>query len=83
MTMLGTLDEVLYLQGDEDGDVGVQCRRCYDRGGLPVVFYTTNHENTAYQNNRDRVAIVHSITGLLVESLDHLDNHKPAQNIKT
>jgi hypothetical protein len=33
------IDELLYLQGDEDCDVSVQCRGC-DKGGEPVIFYT-------------------------------------------
>jgi hypothetical protein len=33
------LDELLYLQGDEECDVSVQCREC-DKGGEPVAFYT-------------------------------------------
>jgi hypothetical protein len=33
-----TVDLHCWLQGDEDGGVGVQCRTC-DRGGMPVVYY--------------------------------------------
>jgi hypothetical protein len=33
------VDGLLYLQGDEDCDVSVQCRGC-DKGGEPVIWYT-------------------------------------------
>lgn len=38
------VDELLWLSGDEDCDVSVQCRGC-DKGGEPVVFYTTHGTN--------------------------------------
>jgi hypothetical protein len=62
-------DTYLYLMGDEDGDVGLQCREC-DRGGLPVVFYTTNKKVTGYQDAS--VIVVHSILDLVMEGTNHL-----------
>jgi hypothetical protein len=38
------VDDLLWLAGDEDGDVSVQCRGC-DKGGEPVVFYSTHGSN--------------------------------------
>lgn len=38
------VDELLWLSGDEDGDVSVQCRDC-DTGGAAVVFYSTHGPN--------------------------------------
>lgn len=36
---MNTWDELFYLMGDEDTDVGAHCRLC-DRGGLPVANYS-------------------------------------------
>jgi hypothetical protein len=38
------VDELMWLSGDEEADVSVQCRGC-DKGGEPVVFYTAHGGN--------------------------------------
>ena len=35
---LAYLNASLWLQGDEDGGVGMNCRRC-DLGGEPIAYY--------------------------------------------
>lgn len=39
-----SLDDLLWLQGDEDADVSVHCRGC-DKRGEPVIFYSTHGSN--------------------------------------
>lgn len=71
--MLADIDSLLWLRGDEDGDVSVQCRH-ENRGGLPVIFYTIDVKNNAYRNCPD-VIIVHTITALINACVDHCDFH--------
>lgn len=67
-----TFDEMFYLMGDEDTDVGVHCRVC-DTGGLPVVFYTTDTNVTGYQSAA--VVVVHTISDMMKAGSDHQATH--------
>jgi hypothetical protein len=55
------VDQFLYLQGDEDCDVSVQCRGC-DKGGEPVIFYTRFGKNPY---DEQRVSTARTIADLL------------------
>jgi hypothetical protein len=68
-----TMDRFVYLAGDEDGDVGVQCRLC-DRGGAPIIFYTIPETNHNPYKDTD-VVLVHSIVDLLDETIKHIQTH--------
>jgi hypothetical protein len=68
---MSILDEQLYLQGDEDAGVGIQCRVC-DRGGAPVAYYTYP-DGQAYEGTD--VQVVHTITALFNAGLRHAAVH--------
>ena len=61
-------DELLYLQGDEDCDVSVQCRECW-KGGEPVIFYSQFGRNPY---DEARVPLVRTIDELLKAMHRHL-----------
>lgn len=71
--MAQSLDEYFYLVGDEDTNVGLQCKSC-DRGGLPVVYYTTNPKDDSYKD--DDVVIVNSIQELVDQGSLHMLEHQ-------
>lgn len=62
-----SLDELLYLQGDEEADVSVQCRGC-DKGGEPVIFYSQHGPNPYGA----RVPLVRTIEGLAEQMQFHV-----------
>lgn len=68
MTVTQILDKYFYLLGDEDGDVGLQCREC-DRGGLPVVHYSGAGSNPYPKTD---VVFVMRIGRLLDAGLAHI-----------
>lgn len=63
-----SLDELLYLQGDEDCDVSVQCRGC-DKGGEPVIFYS-QFGSSPY--DEARVPLVRTVDELFKRMYRHL-----------
>lgn len=67
------VDEYFYLSGDEDCDVGLMCRKC-DRGGAPIVFYTTNKNVTGYWTVE--VIMAYSISELFAAGAKHLVWHR-------
>lgn len=66
--MLGPMDERLWLQGDEDCGVGLQCRTC-DRGGAPIAYHLGG--GNGYPEDSD-VVNVDSITALFDAGRQHL-----------
>lgn len=60
------LDRRFRLVGDEDTNVGIDCRDC-DRGGAPIAYLT--HETSAYQGTD--VVVVDTIAALLAAAVDH------------
>jgi hypothetical protein len=72
-----SLDDLLRLQGDEDGGVGLICRRC-DRGGAPIAYYTAHGELSPYADGP--VKLVTRMAALLQAACAHLlEDH--GQNI--
>jgi len=61
----------LYLMGDEDCGVGVNCKFC-DRGGLPVIYYSFPEDKTYSATD---VVIVNSITGFISAMKKHVATH--------
>lgn len=63
-----TLDD-LYLLGDEDTGVSLDCRLC-NRRGLPVAYYS--HPDDKTYAGRDDVVRVSTIAGLVDAGEKHL-----------
>lgn len=61
------LDAEYWLQGDEDGGVGLQCKLC-DRGGAPVALLTT-HGDRSYAGTD--VVMVYTIADPLEAARTH------------
>jgi hypothetical protein len=61
----------LYLQGDEDGGVSLQCPDCWD-GGRPLSYYD-NSPDTRYvpYANDDAVLNVATFEALVAAARDH------------
>ncbi len=68
------LDQVCYLQGDEDSGVGINCRIC-DRGGAPIAYYT--HPDDRTWNGTD-VQVVFTIAELIEAGDRHKLQHTEA-----
>lgn len=66
-------DDAFYLMGDEDTGVGLNCRIC-DRGGLPVVYYTSSDDDKTYA--KTDVVVVHTIIAMISGGMEHLDKHR-------
>lgn len=66
------IDKYFTLVGDEDGDVGLNCRVC-DRGGAPIVFITTSAYNP-YENTD--VVVVHQISEMFAPAAKHIARHR-------
>lgn len=60
------VDVHVWLQGDEDGGVGAQCRTC-DRGGEAVAWYGLPNPY-----DEDRVPTALTIYGLYMLALQHV-----------
>jgi hypothetical protein len=65
------LDEHLWLSGDEDCGVGINCRIC-DRGGAPVAYY--EGISTGVYAGAD-VETVSTISALISAGERHLAQH--------
>jgi len=64
---MATIDDLMYLEGDEDCGVGISCRRCY-RGGAPIAYY--RGISSAYLGTD--VVLVRTITELIDAGHAHL-----------
>lgn len=64
------VDELLRLEGDEEGGVSLVCRRC-DRRGLPIAFYQPADDGIPPYLDRPDVEQVSRIVDLYVAALHH------------
>lgn len=72
-------DSTFRMVGDEDGDVGLNCKIC-DRGGMPVVHYTSTKTSYAPYAGTD-VVIVDTINDMIVKGTKHLvEIHRRTRN---
>lgn len=72
---MDALDEHLWLCGDEDGGVGINCRIC-DRGGAPVAYYEPYPMRPSYEGTD--VERVSTIIALVSAGRRHLEQHGQA-----
>lgn len=65
-----TIDDLLYLVGDEDGAVTLRCRE-HDLGNMPIAYFTTDPNDIYYREN-PRVVCTNKITEFFAAGKSHL-----------
>lgn len=61
----------LYLAGDEDGGVGLECRDHWD-GGRPFAYYA---RSCRLYDDDPKVTVVETVADLMSAGRAHLDEH--------